>query len=173
MKKLLPIALLLIALTGCANAPSVGKTADETPSATPSAESVSRWAGVVAEQQVTLDDWFGTWDDNTCSALSIEVWLCGASIMSASYITTTMHLGVSGASNEVSDDFLGEVPAEIDDLYAETVELTEEAKMAGDAWQSSTCNADTSGEGCISLAFTLENALSGVQTKFAAWSPYL
>lgn len=178
MKKLLPAALLLLIVTGCASTPA-SDTAPEasipSPSVTEPAAtaSVARWAGVVAEQQVTLDDWYQSWDDANCSSLAIEAWECGTSIMTGSYIAQTIHLSVSGSSNTASTDYLGAVPADIADLYAETVALTDEALVAAETWRASTCNTDAAGTGCVTLAFTLENALSAVDTKFAAWSPYL
>ena len=176
VKRLSPIALLVLAMTGCSSVPTSSEILEETPSPTASASSevsVERWAGIVAEQQLTLDDWSQKWDGNSCSALSIEFPLCGAALLSGSYISQTMHITIWGPTVRGGNTYLGTVPAEIEDLYAETIELTEEAKVAGEAWQASTCSADASGEGCTSLAFTLENALGAVKTKFAAWAPYL
>ena len=162
-------AVALIALAGCSAAPAPAETSTATPA--PDTASVERWAGLVAERQFETDDWLEDWDDRGCSGLQIANPACNVTLTSAAFIAQTTHLVIAGPSDPAARTYLGEVPAEIDDLYAATIKVTQEADDAATAWLDAKC-ADGREE-CVKIAIDLERAIDATRTKFAAWSPYL
>ena len=171
----LVIASLGMLLTGCAS--TVAETAEaprlRAPTPAASSEPANAWAGVVAEQQVALQAWSDGWADTSCSAAAVAGAECRAMFQTGAEVSESIALAIEWASLSDSETYLGEIPADIADLYGETIAVTGTAKLAGDAWRTSDCNTDGSAAECIGLATDVERAMDDVRSKFAAWSPYL
>lgn len=171
---------LLLGLAGCASISSDAEEPTSTPNVVPTpaqeepaaTASVERWAGLVAERKLDTEGWFDDWNDALCSGLSSAAPDCNIMLSSASFIARTNDIVIAGASNPAGNTYLGEVPAEIADLYAETISLTASAVAAGDAWSDADCRIGTEGD-CLRLATDFIRAMDNVRLKFAAWSPYL
>jgi hypothetical protein len=164
-------AALLLLLGGCAASPPETSPASPEP-VDGDSTTVAQWASLVAEQQLELNDWYDKWEENSCSALSLDYLPCSIQLTSGSYIAQTNHIVIWGPSDPASKTYIGEPPAEIARLYADTIAATEAAYDAGVAWGDEGCSLDVT-DACIDIAVELERGLEATRSKFAAWEPYL
>lgn len=169
VKRILLMIVVLFGLVACAPDPGAP---NGTPEPEPATASVERWAGLVAERQLDLDDWYAGWDEAVCSSLASSEVDCNLMLTAASFIAQTNDIVIAGPSDPEAKTYLGPVPDEIADLYAETIALTGAARSAAQAWSDADCGVGVEGD-CVGLAFTFESAMDKVRQKFAAWSPYL
>jgi hypothetical protein len=169
MKRLLAVAALSLLLTGCAAtaAPSGEPTTAPATSAPTSdtAPTLRQWASVVAEQKTSLDGWQSRWDVAQCSGSDGSNSPCGAQLLEASFIAETISMSLDSAANK------GTPPREIRELATATTASSVDADKAGKAWVAS-CNSAAAAE-CAGLSGRVEITMRMLETKFAAWAPYL
>lgn len=168
-------AALVLALTACGSGPepeqpavSAVEQADTVPEGT---VSVERYAGEIAALQVDLDEWFADWEETGCSLMSSqEDLICSTYAMTGALTAEAVGTSVRTLSNEDAPGFVGHPPAEVADLYAETLESADAADAAGEAYNELECPED---DECLSATVTVIRALEDLDSEFTKWSPYI
>lgn len=178
---LLALTAALLGVGGCADAngdAGPGEDAATTPTPTASAEASpaeeeadpAPWLSLIAVETARLEDATASWDEAICSSSVVADGApdCGAMMTTLSLVADTSAITLRGAVDEASPSYLGDVPAELADVWAGTLDAAEAASAAGAA-ATSACP----GDGCLSAAFVFEMALGDLDESFTAWAPYL
>ena len=170
------VALAAIALmTGCSSGgeptptPDPVETAAAAPTVTAPAEegaTVEQGAGLVAVEQMRVDEAQESWESAVCSSLAAEEPDCGALlyIMSATAATTSITLG--GGANPDGPTYLGSPPDEVADLITDTLAAAAAAMTAGE-------DVDCPGENCVGTSFAFTRAWDALREALTRWSPYI
>lgn len=186
MKRLI-VAVALV-LAGCA-APGVtpavptaspstsAKVTSPSASASGRTATVAQYASLIARNK---SDYVGQidklLDSRQCAITSpghVDVpgsIVCSAGIVTLGYQAETLSIILSGAMDPTKPKlFIGEPPAEIKSLIAETITASQEVKTSSEA--ASAC-ATKDGPNCTTKLFTLFTALKDMRAQFDAWKPF-
>lgn len=178
----LAAVLLLAGCSAAAPASSVETTApaEASESAEPAdtaadTGTVQQWASVIAEEVHRWDDWAEDWDASMCSSFAVSEGdlLCAVAMLSASMQASTTQIRLEAASNPDAPVFIAEQPpAEIADLYADTLATATLVDAAGQAWMNE-CNGQPEAAGCDARARDFDFGIGQLMSQLAAWGPYL
>ena len=183
------IATVALLLAGCAASPGVtpavptaspsASTKVTSPSASASGRTatVAQYASLIARNKSDYVGQIDTLlDSRKCAITSpgdVDVpgsIVCSAGIVTLGFEAETLSIILSGAMDPTKPKlFIGEPPAEIKSLIAETITASQEVKTSSEA--ASAC-ATKDGPGCTTKLFTLFTALKDMRAQFDAWKPF-
>jgi hypothetical protein len=164
------LALFLVALlTACSGGDSTEKPKSPSASATTTVTN-AQYASVVAESASDIHSTIQDFEDQTCFFPTVDVSpACSAQAITLSYQAEALRGRLADARDE-----LGEPPAEIGSLVAETILDADGYIDAHDALTAS-CGTlgQREGDGCDRKRIAVTTAANRLKARLDAWSPYL
>ena len=175
IRLLAPVLTLgAILLTGCSGVTAAAPATHEsaaTSAPTPTVDATA-FESVVSQQAAALERSQARLDKLSCTAGSASGQPCSALYVARTFEMQTIALTLDSASSPSAKTYLGEVPSDISNHYATTVETAKAAADAGQAWSDANCSTSMSID-CHGIAFQFDRAVSALQSDFDGWKPYL
>lgn len=129
------------------------------------AATIAQYASLIAGHEGGWRESVATIEDTCTDPDAIPI--CAATYVTAMFQAETLSLELSGAGDEI-----GEPPAEIAGLVADTEAAASAYADAYEAWSATGCD-DPLDDGCgVSESFEMTMALDELTEKFDAWRPY-
>lgn len=170
MRIIAAAVLTLTTLTACSN-PSPGTDEASKQPTTGAAEraTVENFAAIVAEHHADWNDQVTTTERNCLDPGLVAA--CSAGYITLGMQAETIRLSLNGAHKIGVPAYVGEPPAEIADLLAETETAAAAVKGAAAALQAAGC-ADPMDLKCGKQLVDLQIAIGDLSGKLDAWSVY-
>lgn len=133
--------------------------------------SVQQFASEIAPIRLDVNESFDRWKERTCSSLAIadgDV-LCHGNALILGSTVQTAYIKLNTITNTSASGYVGQPPAEISDLYQETLKVAAKAHDSGKAFQESGCEEKE----CIGLTVDLIGDAEDLRGTLEKWAPYL
>jgi hypothetical protein len=139
-------------------------TTTETPTAT-----IEQFASIVAEHK---GDWDEVADRTKANCLDpATVPACVLGYMTLGIKADTIHLVLTGAHEAGNPTYIGEPPAEIEDLLTATETAASKVNPAVGAFRKAGCT-DPMEPACLSQYMAMDSAVDELSRKLDAWTAY-
>lgn len=153
------------------NAPSVSRT---TATGAPATASVEQVASAMASQAAGVQDAIATidgcfsLDSPSCTDITL-----GLDYYSLQLTAQTLSLTMTGVTNPESLTFQGAVPAELEQLYSQTITQSDTLEQSLKDFDAAGCSADRAGPQCLELNVAVHVYADQLSSTVDAWAPYL
>lgn len=169
------VACLVGACSSRSGEPQSAQRQDAKTAPTSSVESapqatVEDFARVIAERE-------GEWDERVADLDSLcldpqQVALCHMTYFTLSMQAETIGLALSTVHKPTAPGYVGEAPAEIEDLLSETESAASAAADASNALVEDSGCDDPFADTCIEQKFAADSAIEDLSSKIDAWALY-
>lgn len=139
-------------------------TTSEAPTAT-----IEQFGAIIAEHR---GDWSKQVDKTKANCLDpATVAACGLGYMTLGMKADTIHIILTGAHEVGNPTYIGEPPAEIESLLADTEIAASEVNPAVEAFQQAGC-VDPMDSACLTEYIAMDSAVDELSGKLDAWAAY-
>lgn len=177
------IAMTALLLAGCSSdtsapessaSPVASQAAQESATVSPETSnfgSVADYKSVAQPFVADIEESIEKFDEYHCFNFpdAFEENLCNATIVSAGMRAKTVSIALRGAMKPGVPAYIGDLPAELQNVMDKTLDAADEASSVAEEWSDEEC---PSGSTCRALNIKTPNAFDGLHDELVTWSNY-